>query len=174
MSIIFKDMVNILRLIFALFAVWQLAVIIYQFSDSFRKWLDPLAFYCCGLLPSWRMFGPAPVDGDYCLFYRTATEEGSPFSDWQRVDDPKKTPAPLTLFFNPGNDLSKALRDICQQAIRSDDERNVNCQMLLNHLTGILRQHGEAAPAAGLLQFQIRWRTPSVLQPIFSSHVYRL
>jgi hypothetical protein len=168
-----------LKLTLALFVIWQLAVIIFQFSDAFRKRLGAWPFYLCGLLPTWRMFGPQPVDGDYLLYYRTAAAEppatekaGTPsFTIWQLLDYDKKPHPLLTLFFNPRANLVKALREISQEAVKAGSVNNVYYQLLLNELIRNLKPQA-AQPAHRLVQFQICWKTPSSITPLFSSHVH--
>ena len=169
-----------LKLILAIFVIWQLAVIIYQFSDAFRNRLGALSFYGCGLLPTWRMFGPQPVDGDYLLYYRTAeTASSAPaeaassansFSEWQLFDYDQKPHPVLALFFNPRGNLVKALREICQEAAKAGSVNNVYYQLLLNALIQKLSRH--PAQKTNQVQFQICWKTPTTLTPIFSSHVH--
>lgn len=159
-----------LKLTLAIFVSWQLAVIIFQFSDAFRKRLGAWPFYLCGLLPTWRMFGPQPVDGDYQLYYRTA--DPTTFTDWQLLDYDKKTHPLLTLFFNPRASLVKALREIAQEAAKAGSENNVYYQLLLNELIRELRKSGPTQTDRRLVQFEIRWKTPSTLTPLFSSHVH--
>ena len=169
-----------IRLTLAIFVIWQLAVILFQFSTGFREKLGAWPFYLCGLLPTWRMFGPQPVDGDYQLYYRTAeakqTDETPhqgepPFTPWQLFDVDKK-PHPLqALFFNPRANLVKALREICQEAAKTTSPNNVYYQLLLQELIRELKREAQQ-PSHTLLQFQITWRTPASLTPIFSSHVH--
>lgn len=157
----------------AIYVTWQMAVIIFQFSETFRKGLAPWQFYLCGLLPSWRMFGPQPVDGDYRLYYRTSTEKDNRFSGWQLADYDKKPPVPGALFFNPHANIVKALREICRQAGAARSERNVYYQLLLNDvIRQVSRQEPEGAPGRRLVQFQICWTTPADANPIFCSHVH--
>jgi len=182
-----------LKLTLAIFVIWQLAVIIYQFSDAFRNRLGAWPFYLCGLLPTWRMFGPQPVDGDYLLYYRTAETQspthpasaakgpnpaGPPtaaahkatFSEWQPFDYDQKPHPLLALFFNPRANLVKALREIGQEAAKAGSVNNVYYQLLLNALIQKLTTH--PGKANQLLQFQICWKTLTTTTPIFSSHVH--
>jgi hypothetical protein len=163
-----------LKLTLAVFVLWQLLVIIYQFSDILRNRLAGLSFYSCGLLSTWRMFGPQPVDGDYQLYYRTAPSEYTPMGNWQLLDYDKKAPIPFNLVFNPHANLVKALREITQEAIKSGSEHNVYYQLLLNDLIRELNQQKRVPTGDGpaRVQFEIRWKTPTSLQPIFSSHVH--
>ena len=192
-----------LKLTLAIFVVWQLAVILFQCSAEFRQKLGAWPFYLCGLLPTWRMFGPQPVDGDYLLYYRTAANRANPaqpqtaaasFTPWRLLDADQKPHPLLALFYNPRANLVKALREICQEAAKADSPNNVYYQLLLHELIRELKRHPEPSPTEAhepkhtlepnqprqpkkppepkLLQFQICWRTPTSLTPIFSSHVH--
>jgi len=154
-----------LPLFLSFFAGWQLAVIGFQFWKPFRAAMESRNFYLCGLLPNWRMFGPNPVDGDYLVYYRMASNNS--YTDWRLADYDKKVPLLLTLFYNPRANLVKALREICEEIVRSRSEHNVYYQLMLNDL--IRRTHTEGATH---IQFQIRWQTPERLSTLFSSHAH--
>jgi hypothetical protein len=190
-----------MKIFLAVFVIWQLAVILYQFWEPFRIRLARLQFYLCGLLPTWQMFGAEPADGDYLVYYRTSIEPSaastepsaataapapadSHFTDWQLVDYDQKPVLPLALFFNPHGFIIKGLREICLQASRATSPRNIYYQLLLNDLIRRSRQRDpNAQPAAGIhqrethpvdriIQFQIHWQTPATITPIFSSHAH--
>jgi len=157
----------------AIYVVWLMAVIIFQFSDTFRQRLGRLPFYLCGLLPSWQMFGPSPVDGDYCLYFRIASAPGGSYGEWQPAVYDRKPPVLTALFFNPYTHISIALREICQQVGSARLERNVYYQLLLND---VIRQSEVFEPAvrtgSRLIQFQICWKTPAAHTSLFCSHAH--
>jgi hypothetical protein len=165
-----------IKIAIALSLLWQLAVILFQFWGPFRNKLGRLQFYLCGLLPTWRMFGPDPTDGDYQVYYRTAPEgmvDDAIFTEWRLVDYDLKPMLPFSLFFNPRGNIVKGLREICQEAIKASSDHNVFYQLLLNDLIRRYRQGQPAGTASTyLIQFQIRWQTPAALTPIFSSHAH--
>jgi len=174
-----------IKIALALFLIWQLAVILYQFWEPFRKKLARLQFYLCGLLPAWQMFGPDPIDGDFLVFYRTAPENDATdprYTEWELVDYDKKPMLAFSLFFNPRGNFVKALREICQETVKASSDRNVFYQLLLNDLIHRCRVRQSVTTdqthqlsstvRARLLQFQIRWQTPTAVTPIFSSHAH--
>jgi len=165
-----------IKIAIALCVLWLLAFILFQFWEPFRTRLDRWQFFLCGLLPAWRMFGPQPIDGDFLVYYRTAPDDNPDnhlFTEWKLVNYDRKPMLPFALFFNPRGNIVKALREICQEAVKASSARNVYYQLLLNDLARRCRQDQASTAGAGrLLQFQIRWQTPSALTPIFSSHVH--
>ena len=164
-----------LPLFLAFFTLWQLAVILFQFCKPFRAAMERRHFYLCGLFPAWRMFGPDPADGDYLVYYRTASN--NVYTDWRLADYDKKSPLLLTLFYNPRGNIVKALREICQEIVRSRSEYNGYYQLMLNDLIRQTRTESEPvkepAEASTRIQFQIRWQTPERLSTLFSSHAHR-
>lgn len=157
-----------LALTLALFVGWQIAILLIQFSEPLRKRFGALNFYGCGLLPTWRMFGPRPLDGDYLIYYRTAKAKAEEFTEWQPLNHNKKPIIPAILFFHPKASLTKILHEISQEAAKARSEQNVYYQLLLNELIRRLKKER----AHHLVQFQICWKSPASLTPIFSSHVH--
>jgi hypothetical protein len=164
-----------LKIALAFYLIWQLVVVIYQYSEALRQRLDGWAFYLCGLLPTWQMFGPRPVDGDYRLYFRTRPGDEGIFCDWRPVDHARKATIVGGLFFHPQAHLVKSMRDICVQVCLSQSEYNVYYQLLLQYVIGVVRLQIPAKQAGEpQLQFRIDWRTPGDLQPIYYSHVHAI
>jgi hypothetical protein len=163
-----------LKVLLAFYVFWIVFVLVFQFADRLREWTDAWQFYLGGLLPTWRMFAPKPVDGDFRLYYRVR-EGGAAFSAWTPVAHPQKSTMPVRLLFNPGMHCITALRDICDEVRRSESDRNVYYQLLLQYLTNeFRRRQPEIATDALQLQFRICAQVGESNTPVYHSHVHPL
>jgi hypothetical protein len=164
-----------LKLPLAIFAIWQLAVVIFQYSELLRQRMGSWPFWLCGLLPDWRMFGPRPVDDVFQLHFRIRAGYGAAFSEWRLIDDTQKGPALSSLFFHPRSHLANAMRLVCSQVCTSSSQYDPWYQMLLQHVIGHIRR-SEPAGVAEIrhLQFRIGRQTLENNAPLFESHVHSL
>ena len=173
--LIFRKTVTMLKLACAFYSAWLLAALIHQFSEPMRRRMKRLSFFPAGLLPSWRLFAPKPVDGDLYLFYRIRKDEGSAFTPWQPLPAEKRAPLVITVFYDPGRSMARALQDVFVRVCRAESSRNVYYQMLLQHLIHLIRRQGiDGQTPEGQLQFRIERRTPQHIHPLFDSHVHPL
>lgn len=165
-----------LKLFCAIYFAWLLLTLVYQFSEPMIRRMRYLPLFLSGILPSWRLFAPRPVDGDLYLCYRTRKDEGSVFGPWQQLPAGRQVPLIAGLFYDPGRSMARALQDIFVRVCRSESSRNVYYQLLLQHMIRLIKLQGggEAGAWAGQLQFRIERRTPQHIHPLFESHVHPL
>jgi hypothetical protein len=162
-----------LKLACAFYVAWLLTVLIFQFSEPLRRRMKRLPFFLAGLVPTWRLFAPRPVDGDLCLYYRTRKDEGSIFSPWQSLQAEQRTPLAISVFYDPGRSMARALQDVFLRVCRADSSRNVYYQLLLQHVIHrIRREPFDGQPPEGQIQFRIERRIPEEVHFLFESHVH--